>query len=58
VTEKLDEKEIITHEELIMSEVLQSMALINLLDRKGTISKKELLEEIIQVKRSTLKADR
>ena len=58
MTEKLDEKEIITHEELIMSEVLQSMALINLLDRKGTISKKELLEEIIQVKRSTLKADR
>jgi hypothetical protein len=58
VSEKLDEKEIFTPEKLLMSEVIQSMALINLLDRKGIISKKELLEEIIQVKRFTLKADR
>jgi hypothetical protein len=58
VSDKLDEKELVTQEELLMSEVIQSMALINLLDRKGIISKKELLEEIIQVKRSTLKADR
>ena len=58
VSDKLDEKELVTQEELLMSEVIQSMALINILDRKGIISKKELLEEIIQVKRSTLKADR
>jgi len=51
---KLDTKEIVTAEELLMSEVIQSEALINLLDRKGIISKQELLEEIIRVQ-ATLK---
>jgi hypothetical protein len=31
-----------------MSEVIQSEALINLLDRKGLISKQDLLEEMKQ----------
>jgi hypothetical protein len=35
--------------ELLMSEVIQSEALINLLDQKGIISKKELLEEMKRV---------
>jgi len=51
--EKLDPKEIVSFEELLMSEVIHSEALINLLDRKGIISKQELLEEIKRV-RSTL----
>ena len=52
MAEKLDTKEIVTAEELLMSEVIQSEALINLLDRKGIISKQELLEEMkrVQVK--------
>jgi len=54
MAEKLDTKEIVTPEELLMSEVIQSEALINLLDRKGIISKQELLEEIIKVQ-ATLK---
>lgn len=38
-----------TFGELLMSEVIQAEALINLLDRKGIISKPELLEEIVAV---------
>jgi hypothetical protein len=50
MAEKLDPKELVTFKELLMSEVMQSDALINLLDRKGIISKDELLEEIKKVK--------
>jgi hypothetical protein len=50
MSEKLDPKEIVTFKELLMSEVVQSEALTNLLDRKGIISKEELLEEIKKVK--------
>jgi hypothetical protein len=57
MAEKLDTKEIVTAEELLMSEVIQSEALINLLDRKGIISKQELLEEIIKVQASLKKSN-
>jgi hypothetical protein len=40
-----------------MSEVIQSEALINLLDRKGIITKKELLEEITKVQASLIKGE-
>ena len=50
MAEKLDNAEMVTFKELLMSEVIQSEALINLLDRKGIISKQELLEEIKRVK--------
>ncbi|OQC18339.1 MAG: hypothetical protein BWX72_00082 [Firmicutes bacterium ADurb.Bin080] len=50
MAEKLDAKEIVTAEELLMSEVIQSEALINLLDKKGIISKQELLEEMKTIK--------
>jgi hypothetical protein len=36
MAEKLDPEELVTFKELLMSEVIQSEALINLLDRKGT----------------------
>ena len=49
MAEKLDLKEIVSFEELLRSEVIQSDALINLLDRKGIITKKELLEEMKRV---------
>jgi hypothetical protein len=41
MAEKLDPKEIVSFEELLMYEVIQSDALINLLDRKGIITKTE-----------------
>jgi len=44
--------------ELLISEVIQSEALINLLDRKGIISKEELLEEIKRVQASIVKAEK
>ena len=54
----LDKKQTVDLKELLMSEVIQSEALINLLDRKGIISKQELLEEIKKVHASMLKADK
>ena len=49
MAEKLDQKQTVDLKELLMSEVIQSEALINLLDRKGLISKQELLEEMKRV---------
>lgn len=39
-----------------MSEVIQSEALINILDRKGIVSKQELLEEMRMVQAAIIKA--
>ena len=49
MAEKHDPKQTVDIKELIMSGVIQSEALINLLDRKGLISKQELLEEMKRV---------
>jgi len=57
MTEKLDQDQTVGIKELLMSEVIQSEALINLLDRKGIISKQELLEEIIRVQASLKKSN-
>ena len=46
MAQALDPRETITFKELLMSEVIQAEALINLLDRKGIISRQELLHEI------------
>ena len=56
MAEKLDQKLIVDLKELLMSELIQSEALINLLDRKGLISKKEFLEEIKRVQAKMIKA--
>ena len=51
MAKKLDpKKELVSAEELLMSEVIQSEALINLLDKKGIVSKQELLEEMKRIK--------
>jgi hypothetical protein len=47
--DKLDESEIVGVKELLMSEVIQSEALINLLDSKDIISRAELLVEMKRV---------
>jgi hypothetical protein len=49
MAEKLDPKQTVDFKELLISEVIQTEALTNLLDRKGIISKEELLEEIKRV---------
>jgi hypothetical protein len=56
MAEKLDQKKTVDLEELLMSEIIQSEALINLLDKKGIISKKELLEEMKRVQTSMMKS--
>ena len=53
---KLDSKEIIDFKELLMSEVIQSEAIINLLDKKGIISKQELLVEMKSVQAKMVKS--
>jgi len=57
MTEQIDPKEITSFEQLLWSEVIQSEALINLLDRKGIISKQELLEEMRRVQATMLKSE-
>ena len=57
MAEKLNPKETFDFKELLVSEIVQSEALINLLDRKGIISKQELLEEIKQIHARMPKAE-
>ncbi|MBN1365737.1 MAG: hypothetical protein JW976_13090 [Syntrophaceae bacterium] len=47
---KFDAKESVSIKKLLMSEAIHLKALINLLDKKGIISKRELLNEIKKVK--------
>jgi len=58
MAEKLDPKQTVDFKELLISEVIQTEALTNLLDRKGIISKEELLEEIKSVAARMPRAER
>jgi len=57
MAEQLDPKELVSFKEMLLSEVITSEAIINLLDRKGIISKKELMKEMKRVQESMLKAE-
>lgn len=56
MAEKSDKKELVTLRDALLSEIIQFEALVNLLDRKGIIKRKELLEEIKAVHADALKA--
>jgi hypothetical protein len=43
MAEKLDPSQLVDFREMLMTEIITSEALINLLDKKGIISKQELL---------------
>ena len=51
MAEKLDPREVVTFEELLMSNTITQEALINLLEKKGLIKKQDLLEEIKRLKK-------
>ena len=51
MAEKLDMKEIVSFEELLMSNIYTQEALINLLEAKGIIQKAELLQEIRRIRK-------
>ena len=49
MAKKLDPKETVDLGQVILSEVIQSEALINLLEQKGILTRGELLEEVKRV---------
>jgi hypothetical protein len=51
VAEKLDSKEVVSFEEVLLSNVLEQEALVNLLEKKGIITKAELLDEIKKLRK-------
>ena len=51
-------KEMVSIEELLMSEVITTESLIALLVKKGIITEEELLEEIKRVNRDRVKAEK
>jgi hypothetical protein len=58
MAKELDPRQTVDLKELLMLEVIQSEARINLLDRKGIISKEELLEEMKRVQVSMTKGEK
>ncbi len=53
MAEKLNPKEVVQFKELLLSNVYEQEALINLLEKKEIITKAELLEEIKEQKKKT-----
>lgn len=47
---KLDLKETVTFEEVLKSNVYTQEAIINVLERKGLLTKKEVMEEIVKLR--------
>ena len=50
MVEKLDDKEMVTAQELITSIVYTQEAIVRLLERKGVLTQKEVLNEIKRVR--------
>ena len=57
MAEKLNPKQTADFKELLISEMVQSEALVNVLERKGILTKKELLEEIQRVNAQLIRAE-
>ena len=49
--DKLNPKETVTFEEVLMSNVFTQEAIINVLERKGILTRKEVLEEIVKLRK-------
>lgn len=46
----MDNRKLVTNEELILSNMLEIQALIRILERKGITTQSEILEEVVKVK--------
>ena len=57
MAEKLDPKETVDLKELVVSEVIQMEALINVLESKGILTREDVLEEIKRVAAEVRKAE-
>ena len=55
MAEKIDQREVASLEEVLMSNVFTQEALINLLEAKGIIKKSELLDEIKRLRKDQKK---
>lgn len=55
MAQKLDPKDIVSVEEVLLAQAIEQEALVNLLVKKGIISKEELLEEIKRLKKKYYK---
>ena len=51
MAEKLPYKEMVSLEELVVSQMWELQALYNLLEKKGLVSKAEVLEELTRLKK-------
>jgi hypothetical protein len=58
MAEKLSPQELVSFREMLMTEVITSEAIINLLDKKGIISKQELMKEMKRVQASMTKVEK
>ena len=52
---KLDPKETVCFEEVLMSNAFTQEAIINVLERKGLLSRAEVMQEIIELKKKQAK---
>ena len=50
MAKEIDPKELVSFKELLLSNVYTQEALMNLLEKKGLLTKKEVLEEIKRIK--------
>ncbi len=50
MAEKLDPKEVVTTDELAISNMYVQEALVNLLERKGIMTRAEVIDEIMRIR--------
>ncbi len=57
MAEKLDPNDLVTLEELALSNMWETSALVELLERKGILTKQEVLDMIRELRRDTAAAN-